>query len=155
MDALRNLIEWLRALNWYEALGLSVVLFCIGFFGSIAFVSWVVVRMPVTYFQTGHNHVFLPERHPILRWTGRIVKNLVGVLLVGIGIILSLPGVPGQGILTILIGVMLLDFPGKRWLEQKLVSRPMVFRAVNRLRERWGRPPFVLDSSPPEKVPAQ
>jgi hypothetical protein len=40
------------------------------------------------------------------------------------GIILALPGVPGQGILTVLIGVMLLEFPGKRRLERAIVGRP-------------------------------
>jgi hypothetical protein len=66
-------------------------------------------------------------------------------VLVGFGIVMSLPGVPGQGVLTILLGVMLLDFPGKRELEAKLVSRPQVYRAVNRLRARYGKPPFLLD----------
>jgi hypothetical protein len=156
LESLQNLIEWARRLSWYEALAISVILFLIGFFGSIAFVTWVLVQMPTTYFQKGHQHIFWAERHPVLRWTGHIAKNLAGVLLVAIGIILSLPGVPGQGVLTILIGIMLLDFPGKRWLERKLVSRPVVFRAVNRLRHRWGKPPFELDASDvgEQRVPA-
>src|SRR5579859_1914954 len=124
-----DVVKWLQGLTWYQALTLSVGLFLIGFFGSIAFVSWVLIRLPPTYFQKHHPPVFWAERHPILRWTGFILKNLIGVILVFVGIILSLPGVPGQGLLTILIGVMLLDFPGKRRLEQAIVSRPMVFAA--------------------------
>ncbi len=58
---------------------------------------------------------------------------------------MSLPGIPGQGLLTILLGVMLLDFPGKRRLEFKIISRPKVFRAINRLRARFDKPPLVLD----------
>jgi hypothetical protein len=72
-------------------------------------------------------------------------KNLLGAFLVLLGIVLSLPGVPGQGILTILIGVMLLDFPGKRDLERKLVSRPKVREGIDRLRQRFGKPPLVLE----------
>jgi hypothetical protein len=60
-------------------------------------------------------------------------------------VLLSLPGVPGQGILTILIGVMLLDFPGKRRLERWLVRRPAVFKGINRIRARFDKPPLVLD----------
>ena len=68
------------------------------------------------------------------------MKNLLGVVLVALGIVMSLPGVPGQGILTILLGIMLLDFPGKRNLEHKMVSRPQVLNAINKLRHRFGKP---------------
>ena len=80
-----------------------------------------------------------------LRWAWRIGKNLLGVVLVVAGIIMSIPGVPGQGILTMLLGVMLLDFPGKRPCEQWLVKRRRVRSAIDRVRARFGKPPLVLD----------
>jgi hypothetical protein len=58
---------------------------------------------------------------------------------------MSLPGVPGQGLLTILLGIMLLDFPGKRGLEYKLVSKPKVRDAVNKLRRKFGKPDLILE----------
>jgi hypothetical protein len=58
------------------------------------------------------------------------------------GIILSLPGIPGQGVLTILLGIMLSDFPGKVRLERKIVSYPKVREALNLLRSRFGKPPL-------------
>jgi hypothetical protein len=67
------------------------------------------------------------------------------VLLVALGIVLSLPGVPGQGLLTVLLGVMLLDFPGKSRLEQKLLSRPSIVNAINKLRARFKKPPLELN----------
>ena len=72
-------------------------------------------------------------------------KNLLGLLHVAIGLLLSVPGVPGQGALTILIGVMLLDLPGVRRLERWLVRRPSVYRTINRIRARFGKPPLVID----------
>nr|ALS89658.1 putative transmembrane protein (PGPGW) [uncultured bacterium] len=66
-------------------------------------------------------------------------------MLVVLGVVMSIPGVPGQGILTILLGVMLLDFPGKRNFERKLVTRPQVRNAINKLRHRFGKPELVLD----------
>src|SRR5947208_1951233 len=127
LDWLDPLLEPVKQLAWWQDLLISVVLFVVMGFGSLAVVAWVLVKLPATYFQADHQPAFLWEkRHPALRWTALIAKNLLGVLLVLIGIILSLPGVPGQGILTILIGVMLLNFPGKRHLEQRLVSRPRV-----------------------------
>ncbi|HEU4479438.1 MAG TPA: hypothetical protein VFR80_13045, partial [Pyrinomonadaceae bacterium] len=68
-----------------------------------------------------------------------------GVLLVILGVLLSLPGVPGQGILTILLGIMLLDFPGRRSLERRIVGWPKVFNAINKLRRRFDKPPLVLE----------
>jgi hypothetical protein len=61
-----------------------------------------------------------------------------------VGSILALPGVPGQGMLTVLIGFVLIDLPGKRRLERKLVGRPRILRAINRLRKRFGSPRLVL-----------
>lgn len=131
-------------LTWQKAL-LGAVLFVVTFTGSIALVSWVLVRLPATYFQESHERDFWSDRHRAVRWSGIVMKNLCGLVLVLLGIIMSLPGVPGQGLLTILLGLMLLDFPGKRKLELRLISRPKVLQTVNRLRARFDRPPLVLD----------
>ena len=80
-----------------------------------------------------------------MRIVGAIIKNLLGAILFVLGVIMSLPGVPGQGILTILLGLMLLDVPGIRRLERKLVRRPKVFRTINRIRARYHKPPLELD----------
>jgi hypothetical protein len=80
-----------------------------------------------------------------LRWAGLVAKNIVGVLLVLTGVVMSLPGVPGPGVLTILLGIMLLDFPGKRGLELKLVRRQQVRRALDGVRKRFHQPPLQLD----------
>ena len=61
-----------------------------------------------------------------------IVKNLVGGLFVAAGIVMLF--MPGQGILTILIGLSLLDLPGKRAFERRLVGSPAVFEAINVIR---------------------
>jgi uncharacterized membrane protein YbaN (DUF454 family) len=66
-----------------------------------------------------------------------MLKNLLGALVVALGIVLSLPGVPGPGLLTILLNMMLLDFRGRRSLERWLVSRPAVFGLINALRRRY------------------
>jgi len=80
-----------------------------------------------------------------VRVSGLILKNLAGGLLVALGIIMALPGVPGQGLLTALIGLTLLNFPGKTNLERRLISRPAVCKAINSWRARFSRPPLELD----------
>jgi hypothetical protein len=124
---------------------LGVLLFLVTFSVSLGIVSFILVKIPATYFHQDHSREFWVDRHPAIRFLGFLAKNLLGILLVALGIVMSIPGVPGQGILTILLGVMLLDFPGKRKLEYKLVSRPTIFKAINRLRHRFGKPELVLD----------
>ncbi len=145
-----GMFDWLTqtlhgyGLTWSAVLvglAISVATFVV----SLAVVTWVLVKLPATYFHASHGREFWVERHPVLRWAGIVAKNLLGLLLVALGVIMSLPGVPGQGILTILMGIMLLDFPGKRGLEYRLVSRPRVLRAINNLRERFSSPPLVLE----------
>ena len=132
-------------LTWTHVL-CGALLFLIGLIGSIAVVVAVLIKLPATYFRDRHPPAFCAERHPVLRWSGLVGKNLLGILVILLGISLSLPGIPGQGLLMILLGIMLLDFPGKRRLEQKLVSRPKVLRSINWLRDRFGKSPLVLES---------
>lgn len=135
-------------LSWGRVL-LGVGLFLITFTVSLAITAWIVVKLPATYFCKDHQPAFAwQERNPVLRWTLVVSKNLLGYALIVLGVMLSLPGVPGQGILTILIGIMLLDFPGKRELERALVRRPRVRQAIDRLRARFGKPPLLLDEEP-------
>jgi hypothetical protein len=144
------MLDWLTqtihgwGLSWGQVL-FGVVFSVVTFVVSIAVVTAVLVKLPANYFHSSHARDFLVARHPVLRALGIFAKNLLGLVLVAFGIIMSLPGVPGQGVLTILLGIMLLDFPGKRSLETRIVSSPRVNGAVNALRARFGKPPLMLD----------
>ncbi|MHB8974388.1 MAG: hypothetical protein ACYC3X_27115 [Pirellulaceae bacterium] len=124
---------------WCAFLGIT------SFAASIVTITVLLVNLPATYFLDSHERQLWIDRHPVIRWTGLVLKNLLGLFLVLIGGILSVPGVPGQGLLTILLGFVLLDFPGKRHLERKLLSRPHVRAKVDRLRAHFGRKPLVFD----------
>jgi len=124
---------------------LGLLLFLVTFSINLAIVSFVLVKIPANYFSKDYSRTFLSDRPPVIRYLGVVGKNLLGALLVALGIVLSVPGVPGQGILTVLLGIMLLDFPGRRSLEYKLVSRPSVFKTINKLRHRFGKPALLLD----------
>jgi hypothetical protein len=52
---------------------------------------------------------------------------------------------PGPGVLTILLGLIMLDIPGKRPLEVKIIQRPAVLSAINNLRARYKKAPLVMD----------
>jgi hypothetical protein len=132
------------SIAWRSVL-LGGLLFLVTFAISLAIVSFIMVKIPPDYFQKDRPRELWSDKHPAIRFLGVFAKNLLGVVLVVLGILMSIPGVPGQGILTILLGIMLLDFPGKSNLERKLVSRPGVHNAINKLRRRFGKPELVLD----------
>lgn len=112
------------------------------FVGSLVALPILVVRMPADYFVGDAPHDSWAAHHPAVRLTVLLVKNLLGGLLVLAGVVMLF--VPGQGILTILIGLSLLNFPGKRAFERRLVGSPAVFDAINAIRTRAGRPPLRL-----------
>jgi hypothetical protein len=128
-----------------ESLGtyllLGMILSAIVSIGAVIAVAILVVKLPADYFSTPRPG-FWDDRHPVLRGTGRFLKNAVGAVVVVVGIVMSLPGIPGPGIVTVLIGVVLLDLPQKRRLEQWLIRRSFVRRTFNQWRWRFRRPPF-------------
>jgi nitric oxide reductase large subunit len=129
----------------WRGVSLAVLLFVVTFAISLAIVSFIVVKIPEDYFRKDRPRELWSDKPAAVRLLAVFAKNLLGVVLVVLGILMSVPGVPGQGFLTILLGIMLLDFPGKRNLEHKLVSRPQVLNAINKLRHRFGKPSLVLD----------
>lgn len=135
---------FLGSITWQSVL-LGVLIFIVTFSISLAIVSVIMVKIPADYFKEDRPRDLWAGRHPAVRLLGVVGKNILGVLLVVLGILMSIPGVPGQGILTILLGIMLLDFPGKRRLEYKLVSRPQVLKTINKLRHKFGKPSLELD----------
>jgi hypothetical protein len=138
-----GLTDWLPDLTWRNV-GLGVLIVVVTFVVATGLVSLVVVKLPATYFHPDHDREVLKDKHPTIRWVGIIGKNLAGVILIVLGVVMSMPGIPGPGLVTILFGVMLVDFPGKQRLEYKIVSRPSVLKTINNLRERFGREPMKL-----------
>lgn len=141
-------MDWLS--RQWNALTLNQILVFGGLFvASLAFsfivLAVVMVKIPENYFSSHYEQDFMPNSRFLVRWGAVIAKNLLGLFLVILGIILSLPGVPGQGLLTILLGLIMLDIPGKRPLEARIIKRPTILAAINSLRARFNKPPLVLD----------
>jgi len=113
------------------------------FIGSLILVPVLVVRIPEDYFAESRRHRWEPwaHEHPVIRWSLLIAKNLLGYLFIVLGIAMLV--LPGQGVLTILIGIMFINFPGKYRLERWVVMREPVLRTINRLRRRAGRAPLI------------
>lgn len=121
----------------------SIAIFLLLFAAGLAVVAVAILLLPTHYFVD--ERPFWRDKPKPLRLAGIVAKNLLGLSLVALGIALSIPGIPGQGLLTILIGLVLVDFPGKRRLVRMLSRRPLIQRSINGLRTRFGRQPVVFE----------
>jgi hypothetical protein len=142
------MMNWLSDLWASMTLGnvlLGVGLFLTSLILSFAAIGVVMVKIPANYFSSHYQQDFLPDSSWLVRWSAVILKNILGAILIIIGIILSLPGVPGQGVLTILLGLIMMDIPGKRPIEARIIKRPTVLAAVNKLRANYNKPALLLD----------
>jgi len=133
--------EWIRehdALLW----GLGIASVAV-FAGSLLLIPALVVRIPTDYFASRRRpRSAWADRRPLVRWLIFAVKNLLGVVFIVAGIAMLV--LPGQGVLTIVLGFLMLDGPGKYRAERWLVSRRAVLRSINWLRARKGREPLQV-----------
>jgi uncharacterized membrane protein SpoIIM required for sporulation len=108
---------------------------------SVLLVPYLIVVLPADFYSEGDSrHLF--QGRPLMRMMFLLVKNALGALLLVAGVVMIF--LPGQGILTILAGLALLNFPGKRKLELRFLHMPSVLSSINWLRVRAGRDPLSL-----------
>lgn len=136
--------DFALGITW-QSVVFGALIFLGSFLLNLAIVSVILVKLPADHFSKNRKTKFWSGKRPLLNVAKVVGKNIAGLLLVALGVVLSLPGVPGQGLITILLGLMLLDFPGRDRLEQKLLSKPSIVNTINRLRGRFGKPPLVLN----------
>lgn len=135
------MLEWLheqKTMFWW--LG---VLSGVTFVGSMVALPIIVARIPADYFRRDHRHT--SHQHTqltVLRLVSLFLKNLLGLVLIVAGVAMLV--LPGQGILTILMGLMLMNFPGKQGFERRLVQQPSILRAINWMRAQAHRPPLEV-----------
>ena len=134
IDTLLNYKEELIILAWCSALLLIV---------SIAVIPWITIKIPYDYFHERFRiRISARSEHLLFVKLLTCVKNAVGLVLVILGFLMLI--LPGQGILTILVGLFLMDFPGKYKVERKIVSYPKVLRSLNWIRAKANQPPLMI-----------
>lgn len=107
---------------------------------SAMLIPYLIVRLPADFYAESNHRRRLFQHRPVLRIVFLTVKNALGAFLLTAGILMLV--LPGQGILTILAAFALLDFPGKRTLEMRILHRPAILNSINWLRRRAGREPL-------------
>jgi len=124
---------------------LSGFLVVIALATSFAIALAVLVRLPSDYLCASRAEDARRTDGTAGFWAWRISRNLLGAILVVVGAVLSLPAIPGQGLITVLAGILLLDFPGRVRLLRKTLGRPLLLRSINRLRAKFSHPPLIVD----------
>jgi Putative transmembrane protein (PGPGW) len=125
-----------ETLVWLAALSI------IFFIGTLIAIPFILVRLAADYFDVRVPRPWMQDHHPVLRVIGHVVKNALGAVFLFAGFLMLF--LPGQGVLTMLIGISMLDFPGKRKLEAKLIGQPTVLSVINSMRKKRRKPPLVL-----------
>ncbi len=141
-DLLATVQQWIPV---DVLIGLTVAS-AIGFIGTLIAIPVILVRLPADYIDTRTPRHWMKDHHPVLRLSGLVVKNVVGIVFLLAGFAMLF--LPGQGVLTMLIGVSLMDFPRKRELEAKMVGQPSLLGVINSMRHKYGKPPLTLAPDP-------
>jgi len=137
-DLLRHWLHRYGALGWPAQLALGLGVPLLSFLAGLA----AVIGLPSDFFVRRSAPRKGPGAQPVLHWAFVVARNLLGVIVLLTGFVMALPLVPGPGALLMLVGLGLVDFPGKRALELRILREPHVLSSVNKMRARFGRSPI-------------
>jgi len=129
-----------QLLVFFEAYGLWVAIGSVAMFAiSLGSMPFIVAQIPADYFtHHGRHRMSQSNKHPIIRLALAGFKNMLGAILLVAGFIMLFT--PGQGLLSILFGLMIMNYPGKYQLECWIIRKPLIFNTVNTMREKQGKP---------------
>ena len=131
MQSYPGLVKWLAIVS------------ALMFFGTLALVPYMITRIPDDYFShKDRASVDLAGSRLFFRLLLLLLKNIAGFILLIMGIAMLV--LPGQGILTMAVGLVLMDFPRKYQVERWIVSRRRVLKAMNWFRKRANKNPLVI-----------
>ncbi len=134
--------------NFLDSYGSAITLLGIisttTFFLSLLIIPWIINRLDKDFFLHFHEHTKKEDEHPLMFILLRILRYATGSVLLIAGILMLF--LPGQGILTMILGMSLLDFPGKQTLMDRLLGYHSLQKALNWVRHRGNKPDFSFPS---------
>ena len=125
----KNFILWLGSISFLV------------FIFSLISIKWLVALIPSDYFIENKRNKY-QSSYPLTWLISIIIKNIVGYILIIGGILMLV--LPGQGLFTIIIGLMLSNYPGKYFIERKFIAIPSVLKTINWLRKKSNKPPLEV-----------
>ena len=111
------------------------------FIVTIVSMPWITAQIPRDY--------FLPETRHRVKYNNllvyvilMIIKNALGLVLLVLGFFMLF--LPGPGIISTIVGITLLNFPGKYKLERWLIKQPGILKSINWFRDKYGKEPLQV-----------
>ena len=137
LNSLLELFETYRSLIiWFGSVSFFIFLF------SLLTMKWLVALIPEDYF-INKKVSRIRSTNPLMWYIILIIKNVIGYSLILGGIMMLV--LPGQGLFTIIIGLMLSNYPGKYSIERKFIGIPSVLKSINWLRKKSDKPPLDIN----------
>ena len=130
LDEYKSVIFWLSLLSFFI------------FIFSLVSIKWLVALIPIDYFVYKKNSKF-KTKYPFTWLISMIIKNIIGYLLIFGGILMLV--LPGQGLFTIFIGLMMSNYPGKYYIEKKIIAIPSILKTINWLRKQSNKEPIIIN----------
>ena len=118
--------------------GLSTIFFLLSLLG----LSWLISIIPHNYFVDKKRVSLIKMKNPLMWLPIIIIKNSIGLVLILCGILLLI--LPGQGVLTIITGLIFLDYPGKFRFERSLVRNKLILNSMNWIRRKLNKPDLII-----------
>nr|WHW29751.1 hypothetical protein [uncultured bacterium] len=139
---------WLENLRSLLAANAELGLWMMGFsvfalIATLLALPWFVAALPADYFAGNSLGRDVKKYIGLRAIVVLAIKNVLGMVLILAGIAMLV--LPGQGLLTLFVGLVLCDFPGKDALSLKLVQQKSVLATLNRMRRAKNKPEFWLD----------
>ena len=129
----QQIINYKSYIFWLGAISFAIFVF------SLLSIKWLVSLIPSDYFINKKTSKF-KSKYPVIWLVSMIIKNLIGYVLIIGGILMLV--LPGQGLFTIFIGLMMSNYPGKYFIERKFIAIPSVLKTINWLRKRSNQEPL-------------
>ncbi len=134
-ETILSAVDLQKFLTWLTGISLSTFLL------SIFLIPFLVSRLsPDCFISLCSMPAHKPQRNAVDLGL-LIIRNFFGLFLVITGVAMLF--LPGQGILTILLGLILLSLPGKQRLISYLINFPSIRKGLNWLRLKSGKEPFI------------
>ena len=111
------------------------------FLVSLLSIGWLVSLIPSDYFINRKESKF-KLNYPVAWIVSVVIKNIFGYILIFGGILMLI--LPGQGLITIFVGLLLSNYPGKYSIEKRIIATPKILKSINWLRKRSNEPPLII-----------
>ena len=128
--------EYKSVIFWLSLLSFLIFIF------SLVSIKWLVALIPSDYFVSKKDTKFKSE-YPFIWLISMIIKNIIGYVLIIGGVLMLL--LPGQGLFTIFIGLMMSNYPGKYYIEKKFIAIPSILKTINWLRKQSNKEPIIIN----------